>query len=203
MTTLVWDWNGTLLNDTEAALNAFNAQLEKRSLKPITIKFYRDNFAFPVKPFYAKCGIKLEREDWDKLAAEYHEAYAREEKALNSAARAALEAARALGFRQSVLSALRQDLLEEALAQYKIREYFDHVVGVDNLNGASKLNEARALMKKLKGEVVFIGDSLHDAEVAREVGARALLVSTGGHSKARLQALAPTYSSLEEAVQAV
>lgn len=202
MTHLVWDWNGTLLDDTAAALNAFNLQLKKRSLKPITAEFYRDNFAFPVKPFYALCGVELEKEDWDKLASEYHEAYRGEPKSLNREAIAALDAARARGMRQSILSALRQDLLEAELERFGIRGYFEHVVGVDNLDGASKLSEARMLMRRIEGDVVFIGDSLHDAEVACSVGARVFLVSTGGHSAARLEAVAPTFSSLLEAVTA-
>lgn len=203
MTQLVWDWNGTLLDDTAAALKAFNVQLVKRSLPPVSLEFYRANFAFPVKPFYALCGVDLAHEDWQRLAAEYHEAYAREPKALNALALAALNRARALGFRQSVLSALRQDLLEAALARFGLREYFDYVVGVDNLDGSSKLTEARALIRKLSGEVVFIGDSLHDAEVARAVGARAILVATGGHSAARLSSVALTYPNLLTAVNAV
>lgn len=203
---VVWDWNGTLLDDTSAALNAFNRQLVKRSLKPITLDFYRDNFAFPVKPFYALCGIELEREDWDRLALEYHEAYAEETKGLNAETRAALEAIKARGIRQYVLSALRQDLLERAMEEYTLGGYFAGVRGVDNLDGSSKLERARELVRELGAkprEIVFIGDSLHDAEVAREVGARCILTATGGHSAARLKSAAPTVNTLLEAVNMI
>ena len=194
---IVWDWNGTLLDDTSAALNAFNAQLVTRGLPPISLAFYRDHFAFPVKPFYARCGIDLAHEDWDALAREYHRAYAAEPKALNAEAIAALEAVKARGVRQCILSALRQDLLEEALEAYGIRHYFDCVYGVDNLDGGSKLDRGRELLSELTTtDAVLIGDAVHDAEVARALGLGCVLVSTGGHSAERLAAVAPTADSL-------
>lgn len=201
---IVWDWNGTLLDDTTAALNAFNVQLEKRALKPISLDFYRDHFAFPVKPFYALCGVDLAHEDWDRIAAEYHEAYAREPKELNREAIAALERAKAKGYRQCVLSALRQDLLEAALARYQIRDYFEFVYGVDNLDGSSKLVRAKELLSVLSSDfTTLIGDALHDAEVAAELNLPCILVATGGHSAARLRAVAPTVNTLLEAVDMV
>lgn len=209
---IVWDWNGTLLDDTTAALNAFNVQLEKRALKPISLDFYRDHFAFPVKPFYALCGVDLAHEDWDRIAAEYHEAYAREPKELNREAIAALERAKAKGYRQCVLSALRQDLLEAALARYQIRDYFEFIYGVDNLDGSSKLARAKELLAVLPpyreapspaAKATLIGDALHDAEVAAELNLPCILVATGGHSAARLRAVAPTVNTLLEAVDMV
>lgn len=201
---VIWDWNGTLLDDTTAALKAFNVQLVRRDLPTISRAFYRDHFAFPVKPFYALCGVDLDREDWDALAREYHRSYAAEPKALNVDARAALEKVRASGARQAILSALRQDLLEEALEVYGIREYFDFVYGVDNLDGGSKLARAEALKEKIgTTDAVLIGDSIHDAEVAKALGFAAVLVATGGHSAARLRAAAPTVESLADAVACV
>lgn len=203
---VIWDWNGTLLDDTTAALNAFNRQLVKRSLEPIGLDFYRENFAFPVKPFYAKCGIELEREDWDQLAKEYHLAYAEEAKALHREARAALETLKSRGVRQYVLSALRQDLLEKAMEEYALGGYFVRVMGVDNLDGSSKLERAKELVSEIAAsakEIVFIGDALHDAEVARAVGARCVLAATGGHSAARLKSAAPTVNTLSEAVNMI
>jgi len=72
---IVWDWNGTLLDDTEACIDALNEMLAKRGLEPITLDFYRRHFAFPVRSFYERIGVKLANEDWDRLAREYHDAY--------------------------------------------------------------------------------------------------------------------------------
>lgn len=204
---IVWDWNGTLLNDTAAALAAFNVQLTRRGLEPIDLAFYRAHFAFPVKPFYARCGIDLEHEDWDAIAREYHASYAREEKLLNDEAIAALEMVKRADVRQCILSALRQDLLDAAIDSFGIRNYFEFAYGVDNLDGASKLARAHDLLTRIKDcstsspSLVFIGDALHDKEVADALGARTVLCAQGGHAAERLRAVAPTGETLLEAVK--
>ena len=48
---IIWDWNGTLLDDTEAALATLNIMIAERGGTPIGMPFYLDNFAFPVRPF--------------------------------------------------------------------------------------------------------------------------------------------------------
>jgi len=199
---IIWDWNGTLLDDTRASLNALNTLLAARHLKPITMRFYRDHFAFPVRPFYETCGIDLANEDWDALARDYHRLYAQEGKRLNSEALAALDAVRSHGIEQCVLSILRQDLLDEALTSFGIRDFFTRVCGTQSLDGASKLDQAKKL-KSLLGEtrrVVMIGDALHDAEVARALHVPCVLCAQGGHSAARLRAVAPCGETLLEAV---
>ena len=87
---VIWDWNGTLLDDTAAALETLNDMLAKRGSPEIGMEFYRDNFRFPVKPFYEKIGVVLEGEDWDALAREYHDVYAAKEKRLAADAKEAV-----------------------------------------------------------------------------------------------------------------
>ena len=96
---LLWDWNGTLLDDTRACLDALNVLLARRRLPAIDLAYYRANFAFPARAFYASVGVRLELEDWDSLAQEYHDAYGAQPAALNAEALAALDLARAAGCR--------------------------------------------------------------------------------------------------------
>ena len=204
---LIWDWNGTLLDDVAAAVGALNRMLVKRGAKPISIEHYRRRFGFPVRPFYAELGVDLEKWDWDDICEDFHNFVLEEPQALRAEARPALELADKLGFRQSVLSALRQDKLEAAIGAAGFRGFFDHIFGVDNLDGASKLQRGRELMAALGPTVdapVFIGDTLHDAEVARELGARCVLVSCGHQMPERLAAArCPVVDSLVAAVRFV
>ena len=206
MTHIIWDWNGTLLDDTQAALNTLNAMLARRGVRPMALEFYRANFAFPVRSFYAQIGFELEKEDWDLLAKEYHDSYAAEPKSLNQEAIAALEAVKASGARQSLVSALRQDLLDEAMEEFGIGGYMEHIRGTDNLDGASKLERARELLGELtaggarRSDVVMIGDAVHDKEVADALGVRCVLCAQGSHAADRLRGLAPTGDTLMEAV---
>ena len=207
-TYILWDWNGTLLDDTDASIAALNETLRRRRLPPITRDWYREHFAFPVRPFYAQCGIDLAHEAWDALAREYHETYAREPKTLNRETRAALAAARDAGCGQSIISALRQDLLDAAVDSFGLRAFFDFTYGTNNLDGASKLVRARELLAQLASRgvapenVVLVGDALHDKEVADALGVRCILCAQGGHSAARLRAVAPTCETLLEALHA-
>ncbi len=202
---ILWDWNGTLLDDTQAALDTLNIMLRRRGAPEIEMGFYRDNFAFPVKPFYSSIGMVLENEDWDKLAEEYHDLYAAQPKKLNSQALEALTMVRDAGARQAIISALRQDLLDEATGRYGVAGFMEHIYGVDNLDGCSKLDRARLLLAEIRresdAEIVLIGDSLHDFEVAGEMGVRCVLCSQGSHAHWRLAGAAPTGETLVEAAR--
>lgn len=199
---IVWDWNGTLLDDTRACVDTLNLMLAKRGLGTVSFEFFRENFAFPARRFYELVGMNVPDSEWDALAQEYHDTYAEQTVKLNDEAVAALERVKAVGVRQSLLSALRQDKLDADIERYGLGGYFDNVYGTDNLDGASKLDRARELFARLgDGEAVMIGDSLHDREVADALGVRSVLCSQGGHSHERLAAVGPTGRTLLEAVE--
>ena len=204
---VLWDWNGTLLDDTQAALDTLNIMLRRRGNPEIGMEFYRDHFRFPVKPFYKEIGVCLENEDWDALAREYHDLYAERPKALNGETFEALRFLKEKGIGQSIISALRQDLLDGITKELGVAEYMDFVYGVDNLDGLSKLERGRELMRRIAecgmasaNETVLIGDSLHDKEVADALGVRCVLCAQGSHSYRRLAEVAPTGRTLMESV---
>ena len=204
---ILWDWNGTLLDDTQAALDTLNTMLARRGAKPIAMEFFRDHFAFPCRPFYDTIGMHVEDDEWDALAKEYHDLYAEQPKRLNRETIAALEAVKRSGAKQSIISALRQDLLDEATSFYGVASYMECVYGVDNLDGASKLDRALELMNHIapqvgeQPDVVLIGDALHDKEVADALKVRCVLCGQGSHASWRLRKVAPTGETLLEAVK--
>ena len=53
---IVWDWNGTLLDDKNTGVNTLNRMLEKRKLKTLCLENFRDVFGFPVEDFYRRWG---------------------------------------------------------------------------------------------------------------------------------------------------
>ena len=206
---VVWDWNGTLLDDTSAALGALNTMLSRRGKEPVSMDFYRERFAFPVRPFYAECGFDLANEDWDSIAVEYHDAYERGVRTLAKGAVEALARAGGAAAGQSLLSALRQDKLERDAAKFGAAERFEFIQGTDNLDGASKTSAALRLVQRIRAahpgkdlEIVMIGDAVHDKEVADSIGAKCVLFAGGSHAAHRLSPLAPVCATLAETVDA-
>lgn len=199
---IIWDWNGTLLDDNHASLSALNAILSRRGLKTIDLDYYRKNFAFPVRYFYESLGVKIECEDWDKLAQEYHDAYHEAKLRLTSDALEALSLVKENNISQAVVSAMREDYLKSDMDKFGIRSFFEAVLGTNNLDGCSKLSRIKdyvALVAK-SDEYVVIGDSLHDKEVADAIGARCVFYGGGSHDPSRLITLAPVAKTLVEAV---
>lgn len=205
---ILWDWNGTLLNDTWICCHALNMMLSSRGLPEIGLGYFRDNFAFPSRNFYGKLGMKIADSEWNGIAAEYHRNYAQNAATLADDAIAALDAAKDAGFAQAIISAHRQDLLEKECDALGVSSYMEFIYGTDNLYGGTKIERGKALMRNIRkchGDidgVVLVGDSLHDLEVARAMEVECILYSGGSHSRNRLAATGERVAdSLLEAVR--
>ena len=184
--TIVWDFNGTLLDDVRACLDALNAILRANRLPPLTAEDYRARFRFPVADFYRELGmVPATPFDWEALGESFHMRYLfSPHLRLQEGAREALLAFRAAGIRQGILSALEQGILEMQLRQFGLTPHLDFIRGSRNYDGASKEDAARGL--NLQGPVLLVGDTLHDAEVARSQGWDCILCSAGHQNADRL-----------------
>lgn len=189
---IVWDWNGTLLDDVQASVNAINVLLRERHLPTIGAARYREVFGFPVRNYYLALGFQLERENWDALARRYHDLYLADPTIrLWPEALPVLRACHAAGLGMSILSAAEQSILDRMLADAGVADWFERIHGTDNLNGHSKLDTGRDLLRRLScpiSRVLFVGDTLHDHEVATELGCDCVLVAHGHQSRSRLLA---------------
>ncbi len=187
---IIWDWNGTLLDDVDAAVSALNHMLADRHLPLTTREFYRAHFGFPARAFYEQLHMDPD-DDWDRICIDFHRYIAEAPQSIRTTTPSALALARDLGLGQSILSALREDILRRNISLAGIAQFFDEIYGVDNLDGASKLARGHELVAALRSNgklppsrpLYFIGDTLHDAEVATAMGASAVLVD-GGHQTA-------------------
>ena len=107
------------------------------------------------------------------------------------------------GLRQTVLSASEQTLLRRQLALYGLEGRFDAILGRGDIYAGSKEAIGREYLQGsgVPAEAtVMIGDSLHDAEVARALGTRCILVARGHQSRETLlQAGVPVVDSLRKA----
>lgn len=188
---IIWDWNGTLLDDVELSLNIINKILTERNIKSLSLNEYRDIFTFPVQDYYEKAGLDFNKYPFAELGKEWIDEYEKHKLKckLHDGVEKMLKMIVEKTEGQSILSAYSQYTLEEIVKYFKLENYFSHMVGLDHIYATSKVELGHMLMKKLgngKGEVLLIGDTIHDYETAREIGADCILIANGHQSKDRL-----------------
>lgn len=184
---VIFDFNGTVLNDVDVSVDCLNKTIEKYLLRDfITVEDYKKIFTFPVKKYYEAVGFDFDHLDWyevgqfwmDEYLANYHKCK------LNDGVVDLLMDNKAKGIKNVVLSASRADILTKQLADLGIIDYFDEVLGIDNIYATSKLPIGLNFIEdKDKNQCVMIGDTLHDLEVAKSMGIRCILVSCGHQDK--------------------
>ena len=201
---IIWDWNGTLLDDAWLCVEIMNSMLAKRRLPALTASRYAEIFDFPVRDYYLRAGFDFTNEPFETLSDEFMAAYNRRkgEAPLQQYAAAMLDRGQAAGIPQSILSAMEQGSLDDMTARHGVREHFTHISGLDNHHAHSKLENGLALIAALGAapeKTVYIGDTIHDHEVAEAMGVACILIPSGHHSRTRLEARGvPVISSLNE-----
>lgn len=192
MQSIIWDWNGTLLNDLDFCISTINTQLKKRNLQPVTHDVYKAVFSFPIKDYYKTIGFNFETEDFETQAHEYINLYNRGVKncTLHRSVIETLRYFKEKGIRQFVLSAMQHNMLEQTLKQQGIYNYFEGVAGLDDHYAASKIERGKQLISAFKintEKSTIIGDTIHDFEVAEQLGIDCILIADGHQSEERLK----------------
>ncbi|MBS7370426.1 MAG: HAD family hydrolase [Oscillospiraceae bacterium] len=192
---VIWDWNGTLLNDVSVAVKCMNELLSEYGLSPLASEdYYRSVFCFPVKDYYARLGFDFEKTPFEITGMEFIEKYDKYEQTapLAEGAIEALSRFREAGLRQVVLSASELSALKKQISDRALTEYFADILGIDNRLAAGKAEIARgyfAVQKLSPARTVFIGDTEHDFAVASALGCDCVLLSCGHKSREALQKL--------------
>lgn len=201
---VLWDWNGTLLDDLAYAIGVRNRTFPAFGLPRIgSVAEYRRQFTFPVRRYYERAGVT--DETFVAVAHAWMAEYVRGFDAvpLHGDAVETLARFAAAGVRQAVLSATRRDMLESQIARFPIRACFTDVLGLSDIYARSK--EAVGLDYLARcgvpaASTLMIGDTLHDAEVARAMGTGCVLVARGHQSRETLlTAGVPVMDTLVEA----
>jgi phosphoglycolate phosphatase len=190
---IIWDWNGTLLDDAWLCVEVMNGMLAKRGLPIVNLEFYRSVFTFPVRDYYQKLGYDFTKEPFEEVGMEFMVLYNQRQKecSLHAEVKGVLETVRQKGYGQSILSAREQNELIAETIDLGVNAYFTKVYGLDDHYAHGKTDIGIKLIKDLgfpNSTLLFIGDTQHDAEVACEIGINCILIPNGHHSKERLRA---------------
>jgi phosphoglycolate phosphatase-like HAD superfamily hydrolase len=208
---VVWDWNGTLLADVHAVVDATTASLAAVGVpERLDLERYRSTFRRPLRGFYEDLvGRAVGDAEWTRVNTVFGAHYLDAEPALPLAEGAtdALERLADAGLGQSVLSMLAHDVLHATLDRRGLHDWFARVDGDHHHDGRSKaaaLAEHLDVLRLDPARVVLVGDTLDDAAATAAVGCACVLVAEHStHHAADLGAVAPVVATLPEAVEHV
>ena len=189
---IIWDWNGTLVNDAWLFVELMNEELDVRNLPRIDVEAYREHFTFPVKKYYENLGFDFERENFKEVGYNFIQKYKRRkhEPVLFEETIEILTKISQLGISQSIISAQEDKLLQESVIHYKLTNFFESIMGIDHYYADSKIKIAEANKKQLNcnsHNIIMVGDTTHDYEVASALGVNCILFANGHYSRARLE----------------
>ncbi|MGI5247021.1 HAD family hydrolase [Dactylosporangium sp. CA-139066] len=202
---LVWDWNGTLLDDLKLVVDATNVCLATVGGPVITAEEHRRDFRRPILDYYAHVLERpVDQVEFQLLDDAFHDAY-RQRIGEVQLAPDALEAMGRWPGTQSLLSMFFHD---ELLVEVERHGLSARLVRVDGLPGTVGGHKKAAYLERHLGAldldpagVVLVGDSVDDGEAALAVGASAVLYAGGFTDTALLKATGlPVAHSLVEAV---
>lgn len=201
---IIWDWNGTMFNDVELCVDVGNNLFKKKNIPLISLEKYKSIFTIPVKDYYKVVGFDFDKESFEVVGKEWMDEYEERkyECSLHLDLINIMQKLKDFGIKQSVLSAYKQDKLNEIIGHFSLNKYLDYIVGLDNIYAASKLHLGKELMGSLgtrHGETLMIGDTIHDFEVAKAMEIDCVLIASGHQTFEKLsKSETKVFNSLKE-----
>jgi phosphoglycolate phosphatase len=189
---IIWDWNGTLLDDRWLCVDAINKSLLLRNLPVIDENRYLEIFCFPVEKYYLKLGFDFEKEPFTISGSEFIKNYNSRfhEPKLHEGVIHLLDFVKTEGITQSILSAGKQEYVDDWVIHHQLKDYFIKVLGIDNHYASGKTTLGIKWINEMEYDaekVLMVGDTLHDLEVANAMGIKCVLVAQGHTSYTRLR----------------
>ncbi len=181
---IIWDWNGTILNDVDISIQAMAKVLEEKGFPAVSKERYREIFGFPISQYYHRLGLSSCEIEHKEISTQYHKNYDDlfDSCKLHIGFLDLYRETKNQGMKHSILSAAQQEWLVSKLDYFGIKSYFEHVFGLQSFTALSKVQRGKELLE-VSGfnakDTVLIGDTDHDVEVAKEIGVDVLIYADG------------------------
>lgn len=201
---VVFDFNGTILNDVELCHNLLNEMLEMKGLKTISRERYKEIFTFPIIEYYKRAGFDFSNYSFEDLAQYFIDKYQplSLKIQIDNKLIQLFEYLKQHRIKMIVLSASKRDNLIEQLNHFNLSLYFEDILGISDIYAREKIDIAKDYFNKMKinpSDVLFIGDTLHDLEIANYFNSDCILVNFGHQDeKLFLNTNAKVISSFDE-----
>lgn len=189
---IIWDFNGTLLNDAQLSVDLDNDVFDQIGVPRITLEDYRNNMTMPVRDFYPRVGVDYAKHSYEEIARLWLDEFNKRAVGVGliPGVLEAIKALHAQGRSQSVLSASYEPSVPRAVRRAgadPVYEGYQRPAGRERRqkDGNRPTGQLREL--GLTGaDVVLVGDMLTDAHLAEALGADCVLVSWGHNDLKRL-----------------
>jgi phosphoglycolate phosphatase len=199
---VIFDWNGTLLADTTAVLEATNRELDAvYDHAPIALPVLQRHFDVPITDFFRNLGISHEviKARASKGAEVFHAFYEPQASRTHTrrGARHVLEALAAMGIDRVILSNHTTEGISAQLRRLKLGHHFEAVLANDSIHGALRNGKQERLAFYLRAsairpaDAVIIGDTAEEVRIGRQLGTKTVCITGGNASTDRLRAANP------------
>ena len=131
---IIWDWNGTILDDRWLTIAAMNNVLTRRNMDLLTEDRYLQLFTFPVIEYYRRLGFNFDKEPFSVSGTEFINEYNTRafEPQLHDGIIDLIAELKENDVSHSILSASSQEILDKLVEYHNIGHYFNAVLGQDN-----------------------------------------------------------------------
>jgi phosphoglycolate phosphatase len=200
---ILWDWNGTIIDDVGVALDAVNHMLRQKHLPTITLQEYRQAMDTPILHFYERF-FDMSRTRFEWITEQFHDYYDSHQKdlRLHHGVKHLLQSQKEKGTHQVILSSSATLVIRRYVDKFCLSSCFEDVLGADDLLSAGKIERAKTYFQRQKlrpEEVVLLGDTVHDYEVAKALGTDCILLTFGHQDRESLLACGcPVYDAIDE-----
>ncbi len=193
---VVFDLDGTLIDSSRALLEAHSVAWSGMGLERPPAEAILELVGLPLIDTMRTLAPK---QDPAVLAEAYSKAYVRTS-ALHETLFAGVADLLARPFRAAVATGKSQRGAERAVEQSGLGERFEIVLGGNSVPRPKPYPDMLDAIKRATGtdDLVMIGDTTYDLEMAHAAGVKAIGVAWGHHSVERLSAWAPVVHSVAE-----
>ncbi|MDD5163619.1 MAG: HAD family hydrolase [Candidatus ainarchaeum sp.] len=200
---VIFDWNGTILSDATATLEAENKVLSLFNIKPVTLGQYRELFDIPLTKYYAKVGMNEKSffENHAKIQKTYHGFYEKriEQCRARTGTKALLKWLHSNGIKSIILSNHTIESIERHLKRLKLEKYVSAVLANSDVLSTGLKDKAKHAEKYIKEngfekeQIIIVGDSPEEIKIARQLGVKSIAIAGGWFSVKRLKEKQPDY----------
>lgn len=200
---VIFDWNGTILDDAFCVLNATNYALSSVGVAPTTMEKYCTEYTIPLNKTYKALGCSEEQiEDKDgKLISSFFDHYQKHlvHTNLREGANIVLACLKQMNVKNAVLSNATVQIITEQSKRLGAYDFIDDVLAHDMDLSAPfrKSGKGDWLTKYVADQkidqAIVVGDTPEEAEIANDHGFVSILITGGTCTRQRLEDAKPDF----------